>query len=279
MKFTIRFFLFSLVIFLPLSFQSTAFAQEGKVRLALVNVPDEILKPLLPEFEKQTGLKPEIVYTGNDPFSIGLEGKADLIISHYGHEGVEEFITEGFGLWPKQVFANQMALLGPPEDPAHVKGLDEAAEAFRRIAASKSTFLVNNSGSARYLEDILWESAGVHKMGDWRLDLQSRGRKAAQDAANKGAYVLFGLPPFFRMNRAEKLNLVPLVYGDPIFQRVMVSIIVNPKKVSGVNIKGARAFQEFLLDPITQARIRAFRYPDFDHQVWWPSGRNNNAEE
>jgi ABC-type tungstate transport system permease subunit len=59
----------------------------------------------------------------------------------------------------------------------------------------------------------------------------------------------------------------------------MVSIIVNPKKVAGVNADGAKAFQEFLLAPATQARIRAFRYPDFDQQSWWPAGRHNNAQE
>jgi tungstate transport system substrate-binding protein len=274
---TIKFSLFSLLIFLPFSFQSVVLAQKAKVRMALVNVPDEVLRPLLPQFEKQTGLTPEIVYTGNDPFSVGREGKADLVISHYGHEGVEKFVTEGFGLWPKQVFANQMVLLGPPEDPAHVRGLNDAAEAFRHIASNKSTFLTNNGGGAKYLEEILWESADVHELGDWYLDLQSQGRGAVEDAANKGAYVLFGLPPFLRMNRAEKVNLVPLVYRDPVFQRVMVSIIVNPKKVSGVNMTAAQAFQEFLLTPVIQARIRAFRYHDFDHQAWWPSGRNNNA--
>jgi hypothetical protein len=56
----------------------TAFSQGGSVRLALVNVPDELLKPLLPDFQKQTGLRAEIVYTGSDPFSAGREGKAEL---------------------------------------------------------------------------------------------------------------------------------------------------------------------------------------------------------
>ena len=27
------------------------------------------------------------------------------------------------------------------------------------------------------------------------------------------------------------------------------------------------------------ARIREFRYPDLNQQVWWPSGRHNSASE
>jgi tungstate transport system substrate-binding protein len=242
-------------------------------------VPDELLKPLLPEFQKQTGLQAEIVYTGNDPFGIGKAGKADLVISHYGHEGAEPFVSAGLGLWPHPVFANQMALLGPPADPAHVRGLTNAAEAFRRIAASKSPFIVNNSAGAKYLEEILWLSAAVLEKGSWHLDLKSEGRKAAQDAAQKGAYVLWGLPPFLRLKRQNPIDLVPLVVADSIFQRIMVSIIVNPMKVPGVNAEGAKAFQEYLIAPATQARIRAFRYPDFDQQAWWPAGRHNNALE
>jgi tungstate transport system substrate-binding protein len=270
---------FSLLLCAPLLIVLPASSQNGTVRLALVNVPDELLRPLLPDFQKQTGLRAEIVYTGTDPFGVAREGKADLVISHYGHEGAEPFVIAGFGLWPHPVFANQMALLGPPADPAHVRGVTNAAEAFRRIAASNLPFLVNNGAGAKYLEEILWVSAGVNQKGSWYMDLKSEGKKAAQEAARKGAYVLWGLPPFLRLKRQGQINLAPLVVGDSIFQRIMVSIVVNPKNVAGVNAEGATTFQDFLIAPATQARIRAFRYPDFDQQAWWPAGRQNNAQE
>jgi len=257
---------------------SMAFSQSA-VRLALVNVPDEILKPLLPEFQKQTGLRADIVYTGTDPYAVAREGKADLVISHYGHEGVEPFVTAGLGLWPHPVFANQMVLLGPPKDPAHVRGLADAAEAFRRIAATQSPYLSSAGAGAKYLEETLWASANVREKGAWHLVSQSEGAKAAREAADKGAYVLWGLPPFLRLKRQGPIDLAPLVSQDPIFQRIMVSVVVNPKKVQGVNSDGATAFQNFLISPATQARIRAFRYPDFDAQAWWPAGRHNSAKE
>lgn len=254
-------------------------SQSDVVRLAMVNVPDEVLRPLLPDFEKQTGLRAEIVYAGTDPFSVARAGKADLVVSHYGHEGVEPFVTEGLGLWPHPVFANQMVLLGPPADPAHVRGLTDATEAFRRIASSKSRFLTNNSAGARYLEEILWTGAAVRAKGDWYLDLKSQRSQAAHDAADKGAYVLWGLPPFLRLTRQEPLALEPLVVHDAIFQRIMVAIVVNGKKVPGVNADGAEAFQNFLIAPATQVRVSAFRYPDFAQQAWWPAGRNNGARD
>jgi tungstate transport system substrate-binding protein len=255
------------------------FPQNTDVRLALVNVPDELLRPLLPDFQKQTGIRAEIVYTGNDPFAVAREGKADVVISHYGHEGVEPFVLGGFGLWPHPVFANQMALLGPPADPAHVRNLSDAAEAFRRIAAAKSPFLSNAGAGAKYLEEILWTSAGVHEKGSWYLDAKVEGPRAAREAAEKGAYVLWGLPPFLRLKRQGQIDLEPLVFQDSIFQRIMVSIVVNQKKVTGVHAESATAFQNFLIAPATQSRIRAFRYPDFASQAWWPAGRHNLARE
>jgi tungstate transport system substrate-binding protein len=258
---------------------ASAGADATAIRLAMVNVPDDVVRPLLGDFAAQSGTRAEIVYTGNDPFSFARDGKADLVISHYGHEGVAPFVTGGFGLWPHPVFANQIAILGPPRDPAHVRGLTDAAEAFRRIAATRSRFLVNDSDGNKYVEAILWARAGSPAKGDWYLNRHSQGPQAARDAAKEGAYTIWGVPPFVRLRAQAPLDLEPLVTGDPIFQRIMVAMIVNPKKVSGVNDAAANAFQAFLLAPSTQARIAAFRYPGIDQQVWWPAGRHNNARE
>jgi tungstate transport system substrate-binding protein len=259
--------------------QETTASGQSTVRLAMVNVPDDVVRPLLGDFAAQTGTRAEIVYTGNDPFAVGREGKADLVISHYGHEGVELFVTYGYGLWPHAVFANQIALLGPPGDPAHVRGLTDAAEAMRRIATSHSRFLANDSDGQRYIEDILWAKAGSPAKGDWYVNHHTQGPQAARDASDEGAYLLWGVPPFMRLKPQAQLKLEPLVTADPIFQRIMVAMVVNPKKVPGVNDSGADAFQKFLLAPATQARIAAFRYPGLNQQVWWPAGRQNSARE
>lgn len=254
-------------------------AEPSRVRLALVNVPDDLVKTLLPEFKKQSGYDAEIVYTGNDPFGEARSGRADLVISHYGHEGVEPFVSSGLGLWPHPVFANQMVLLGPPSDPAHVRGLSDAAEAFRRIAKTKARFVSNNGAGAKYLEDIIWIGAGQPSKGDWYITPKVEGREAIKSASDKGAYVLWGIAPFLRFKKQNAVAIEPLVVGDPLFQRIMVSIVVNPEKISGVNAAGAAAFETYLIAPATQAKVRAFRYPDFDQQVWWPSGRHNAARE
>ncbi|MSO20593.1 MAG: hypothetical protein EXQ56_09050 [Acidobacteria bacterium] len=132
-------------------------AQSNLVRLAVVNTPAEggLLREVLPEFERQTGLRVE-VYSGEDVYERARGGQADLVISHYGHAGLEPFMADGFDLWPRFVFGNQNVIIGPPSDPARISGLSDAVEGFRRIAQTRSTFVVNNSGIPKYTEDLLW---------------------------------------------------------------------------------------------------------------------------
>ena len=251
------------------------------VRLAVVNVADDVLGPLLATFEQQHRIRASIVYTGNDPFAVGKAGDADLIVSHYGHDGVEPFVTSGLGLWPKAVLANQMALMGPSADPAGVRGARTLAEAFRRIAATKARYISNASAGARYLEHIALAGGAARADGFGSGTLENAA--AVKAAADRGAYVIWGVPPFLRWKRQQPVeqatDLEPLLTEDSTLQRIMVAIVVNPKTVNGTNADGATKLREFLLTPDIQARIAAFRYPDFNQQVWWPAGRHNAARE
>ena len=150
-------------------------AQSNVVRLAAVNTPEEsgLLRAILPDFERQTGLRVE-VYSGEDVYDRARNGQADLVISHYGHFGLEPFMADGLGLWPRFVFGNQNAIIGPSSDPAHVFGLSDAVEGFRRIAQSRSPFVVNNSGIPKYTEDLLWEAAQRPSKEGWYVDLGLR---------------------------------------------------------------------------------------------------------
>jgi tungstate transport system substrate-binding protein len=246
------------------------------VRLSSVVTPQDggLYDDLLPDFERQTGYQVELT-TGEDVYGPARNGEADVVLSHYGHEDAQTFVQDGLGQWPQTVFFNQHTLLGPPSDPARAQGLTDLVEAFRRIAQTRSPFVVNNTEGIKYLTDVLWEAAGSPAKEGWYSDQGVQGQNAIAKAAQQGGYVLWGLTPFLRTQKQNRLDLQPLVLNDPLLQRIMVTVAVNPKEVSGVNVTGAEAFQQYLLDPVTQARIRAFRLPGIDEQIWWPAGRNN----
>ncbi len=264
---------------LLLALPSNAAAQSSVVRLKVVNVPVDsgLLAQLLPDFERTTGYRVEVDKRGDDLYDAARQGTADLTISHYGHVGVESFMADGLGLWPRAVFSNQAVLIGPATDPAGIRGIEDAVEAFRRIAASRSKFLVNNAGTEKYLAQVLWEASGRPDRGDWFVDQGLRDQASVQTAGNMGAYILWGIVPFLKFKETTPSSLQALVTDDPLFQRVMVSIVINPDKLSGINAPGAMALQKYLSAPSTQAQIRAFRYPGLDRQLFWPAARDNSS--
>src|SRR2546422_11236671 len=64
-----------------------------------VNTPEDsgLLGDILPDFESQTGLRVE-VYSGEDVYDRARNNQADLVLSHYGHAGLEPFMADGLGL-------------------------------------------------------------------------------------------------------------------------------------------------------------------------------------
>jgi tungstate transport system substrate-binding protein len=253
-------------------------ADPSVVRVASVPtaVEGNLLPTLIAEFEKTSKLR--VVLTPTEGvYELARDGKVDLAISHYGHKHAEAFVMDGFGEFPRTLFSNQMALVGPPSDPARIRGLLDAGQAFRRIAETKSPFVVNGIDGVRYLVDILWNAAGRPNKDGWFIDEGRKKDDAILAASQRGAYSLWGLTPFLRLDSTVHLKLEPLVLGDPLLQRMLVSIVVRPTKVRGVNVEGAHALENHLLAPATQAQIREVPYPGASAVFWVPAGRHNRT--
>lgn len=250
----------------------------GVVRVASVKtaVEGSILPELIKVFEQTTRLRVQVT-TGTAVYDLARRGAVDLVVSHYGHRDAEAFVLDGLGEWPRTIFSNQMALVGPHADPAGVRGLDDAGLAFQRIASTRSKFLVNDLDGVRYLTEILWNAAGRPDRAGWLIDDGSSRDDAMQRASQIGAYSLWGLTPFLRADTLHPVALEPLVLGDPLLQRLLVSIIVKPNAALRINTAGAAAFQRYLLAPSTQAMIRTIRYPGSDAIAWVPGGRHNRT--
>ena len=249
------------------------------VRVASVKtaVEGQVLPALVEQFERTAPFRVRVT-TGTAVYDLARAGKVDLVVSHYGHHDAEAFVLDGLGEWPRTIFSNQMALVGPPSDPANVRGLDDAGLAMRRIAESKSKFLVNDIDGVRYLTEILWHAAGRPPREGWMIDVGVSKDGAIQRAAELGAYTLWGLTPFLRSGAVKQVALEPLVLADPLLQRMLVSIIVRPGGTRRINRAGALAFQSFLLAPSTQAMIRTIHYPGKGAVAWVPAGRHNRTE-
>jgi tungstate transport system substrate-binding protein len=169
-----------------------------------------------------------------------------------------------------------MALVGPPSDPAKVRGLGDIVEAFKRIAAKKSPFLLNGSDGGHYLVDVIWNAAGRPNKDGWFFDDGLKKEASVRLVETRHAYSIWGLTPFMRTEKEGHLDLEPLVLADPLLQRVLVCTLVKETKVPGVNAAAAKALQTYLLSPVTQAKIHATRH-EGTRAMWIPAGRHNRS--
>jgi tungstate transport system substrate-binding protein len=240
------------------------------------SVEGNVLPELIKEFLHQTPYRVQLT-ASPQLYGLAREGKADLLVSHYGHRDAEAFVLAGLGEWPRTIFSNQMALVGPPSDPARVRGLEDAGEAFRRIAETRSKFVLNDIDGVRYLASVLWNAAGCPDRAGWWIEPNASRGGAIMQASDLGGYSLWGLTPFLRLDSNAPVKLEPLVLADPLLHRMMVSIIVKPGGVRATNPAGAAALQRYLLEPKTQARIRTIRYPGRSVVTWVPAGRHNRT--
>lgn len=249
---------------------------ENIVRLASVNTPvySGLLETLIAEFEAKTNLQVEL-FSGEDVYDVAMHGQADIVISHYGKPDVEGFVMDGFGFWPVMVFANQAVIIGPEADPADVRNAGNAVTAFERIEAVKANYVINQIHGVTYLGNILMELAEWPGDASWLIDEDSVKAATVKLAEQNNGYTIWGAMPFLKWQSQNDTAMEILVSDDPIFQRIMASVIVNPDRIEGVNVDGAQQFQDFLLAPRTQAMITNFRVVDYDGQLWWPAGRDN----
>src|SRR5262245_52185662 len=170
------------------------------VRLRTVFTPEDsgLLSELASGFQKETGYRVDIV-NEEDVYGSARKGLADLVISHYGHKDVDTFVLERSGRWPQAVFSNQLALVGPASDPAHVKGLTDLAEAYRRIAESRAPFVANELPGLKYITKIVAEVDGNPDTSGWYHADGLKEEDAIHAAAKTGAYVLWGVTPFLKL--------------------------------------------------------------------------------
>jgi tungstate transport system substrate-binding protein len=249
---------------------------EQILRLAVVNTPEDsgLLAYLLADFEASTGLQVDI-HSSDDPFARARTGHADLLISHYGKAGLEDFVSEGYGSWPKMVFSNQAVLIGPKADPAQVSRTSTLAEALRAIATGGYTLIANNIDGITELTALAAKVAGLDTESAWYQDNGVSKGKAVKAAQQQGAYVIWGAIPFLKFQARHDTNQAILFSEDPLLHRVMVISRVKHDLFPDINHAAAKKLENYLLSTETQAKVMAFRSPGSVRQLWWPAARHN----
>ena len=101
-----------------------------------------LLDYILPDFEQQFNIDVQVVAVGTgQALALGEEGNADVLLVH-ARSREDQFMAEGHGVRREDVMYNDFVIVGPADDPAGIRSMSIAAEAFRAIAQAQAALAV-----------------------------------------------------------------------------------------------------------------------------------------
>lgn len=221
-----------------------------------------LLDALNRAFAELFGVKVKVIAVGTGAaLELAKRGVVDLVLVH-ARPLEDRYLAEGWLINRRDVMFNDFVVVGPPEDPAGVKGLTAATEAFRRIAAAKARFLSRGDNSGTHFREMeIWEAAGIEPGGKWYLiSGKGMGENLIQ-ASLMGAYTLTDRGTFIAMRKNLDLEIVvegPVKGGDPLLMNPYGVMAVNPARFPDRNYVLAMAYIGFLTSPQGQRIIAEF---------------------
>jgi len=257
-------------IALPLFSQACSSSNELILATTTSTQDSGLLDVLIPAFEQQTGYKVKTIAVGSgQALKMGEQGEADVILAH-SPKAEEDFVKAEFGIERQAVMHNDFIIVGPADDPARIKGIATAAEAFAKIAQTQSLFISRGDQSGTNTKELsLWDKAAIKQSGQSWYQETGQGMGATLSVANeKKGYTLSDRGTFL----AQKANLALglLVEGDPGLYNIYHVIVVNPDKHKEVNVAGARAFAKFITSASTQEIIAKFGVDKYGQALFVP---------
>ena len=229
-----------------------------------------LLDVLNPIFEKKTGFFVKTIAVGSgQAMAMGAKGEADVLLVH-SPAAEKKFMSEGNGVNRMLVMHNDFIIVGPPSDPAGIKGMKSATEAFKQIAAKGAVFMSrgDNSGTNAKEKDV-WKAAGINPEGQkWYQQTGLGMGQTLNVSAEKKTYTLADRGTYLSLKK--NLGMDILVEGDKVLLNIYHVIEVNPAKWSKVNTHGAKAFAEFMVSKEVQDIISTFGVDKYGSPLFFP---------
>ena len=229
---------------------------------------------LEPMFEEKYNVELDIMYAGTGKaLEYGRRGDVDIITIH-DKAREAQFIAEGYGVERVPFAYNYFLILGPPADPAGIKGLSPE-EAFQRLMESaRASFVSRGDDSGTHSkEKKIWQAAGydyeaVRNAGSWYIEAGSGMGPTLMMASEKQAYTLTDMGTYLAYQ--GKLELVPIVDKGDILLNVYSAIAVNPVTNPKTNIDMANNLIAFLTSPQIQELIGSYEVNKYGTQLFTP---------
>jgi tungstate transport system substrate-binding protein len=170
----------------------------------------------------------------------------------------------------EDVMYNDFVILGPEADPAGLRGMTGAADAFKKIAETKSTFISRGDESGTHTKELsIWKAAGIEPSGDWYVSAGQGMGEVLTMSEEQQAYTLSDRATYLARSK-EGLKLQVLVEGDRVLFNPYGVIAVNPEKSPAIHADLATRFIDWLVSLPVQQKIAQFGMDEFGQSLFVP---------
>jgi len=235
-----------------------------------------LLYELLPPFEKQFNVRVDVISVGTGKaLKLGENGDADVVLVH-ARDLEDKFIADGFGVNRRDVMHNDFVIIGPEADPAGIRSAKTAAEALKRIAKQKASFVSRGDKSGTHTKELsLWKEAQVKPSGSWYIESGRGMGEVLIMAHEKGAYTLTDRGTYLAFQKEGKIFLPVLFEGDPTLFNPYGIIAVNPDRHPSANYVMAMALIGWVTSQQGQKIIADFGKEKYGAPLFYPDAIKN----
>jgi len=267
------------LVCLLLLFPSLTIAESSKFILlssTIGPIDSGIIDILENGFEKETDIRVRHVGSGTGAaLDIARKGNVDLVLVH-AKSLEEKFVNEGYGTERIDLMYNDFVIVGPPDDPAGIKGTKLAVEALKRISERKAMFISRGDKSGTHVAEMqLWEKAGIKPSGSWYA-IYEKGAMGnvptLRSTDERNAYTVIDRATYLALK--NQIKLAVLVEKDEALLNYMTLIPVNPQKFPKVNYGDVMVFVKWLTSPEKgQKIIRDFGKEKYGNSLFFPNSK------
>jgi tungstate transport system substrate-binding protein len=254
----------------------SAQASEKQILMATTTSTDNtgLLDYLAPKFAAATGIELKWVSTGTGKaLKLGENCDADVLLVH-APAAEKKYIKAGYGINRRQIMYNDFVLIGPPSDPAGIKG-KSVAKALMAIKEKKANFISRGDDSGTNKKELsLWESISLKpEKENWYIQAGQGMLATIMVAAERSGYTLTDRGTYikYEANNHGHPPLKILVQGDPLLLNQYSVIEVNPERCPEVKNALAKKWSGWLVSPEGQKAIGDYRM--LNKQLFTPNAK------
>lgn len=193
----------------------------------------------------------------------GRNGDCDVVLVH-ARELEDEFLEAGYGVNRRDLMVNDFVVVGDPDDPADISGMEDAPAAFAELAAAESTFVSRGDNSGTHVKEReLWTETdvGADAFGEWYREIGQGMGEVLVHVDQSGGYTLADRGTYLSMR--ERLGLEihvegPIEDGSSLLANPYGIVAVNPAVHEHVAYDLAMAYVGYLTGPEGQEIIAEY---------------------